>query len=238
MIDLDRTMFFKAKFDVSSSSGEDVLWSVVMSLREWSKYKARRDGYSIPGSVNCWSKLKYGNIIKADGAEVELFSAAYCKEGVYTWACQHIETVHVLGLAPRRWITEVGFEGHSSDRGSISIITMYSDAPGFLGPLQEAPSPSIPAIIRYLIKNTHLVCSSDGRKLPSSALELSYEDIDAEYDLLANPERQTPVILVSPSSDGDHLLNPEKIYRLLGPNARVLYAKDFGIIDTLNRRLR
>lgn len=45
MIDLDRTMFFKAKFEVEASRGEDALWSVVMSVRDWSRFKfARGEG--------------------------------------------------------------------------------------------------------------------------------------------------------------------------------------------------
>ena len=48
MIDLDRTMFFKARFEIEAPQGEDVLWSLVLSVRDWSLRKARRDGYSLP----------------------------------------------------------------------------------------------------------------------------------------------------------------------------------------------
>ena len=40
MIDLDRTMFFKARFEIETPQGEDVLWSLVLSVRDyrWSRF--------------------------------------------------------------------------------------------------------------------------------------------------------------------------------------------------------
>ncbi len=48
MIDLDRTMFFKARFEIEAPQGDEVLWSLVLSVRDWSLRKARRDGDSRP----------------------------------------------------------------------------------------------------------------------------------------------------------------------------------------------
>ncbi len=40
MIDLDRTMFFKARFEIEAPQGEDVLWSLVLSSKS-RRLKAR-----------------------------------------------------------------------------------------------------------------------------------------------------------------------------------------------------
>ncbi len=64
MIDLDRTMFFKARFEIETPQGEDVLWSLVLSVRDWSLRKARRDGYSLPQEMRLWTKLKSGEMLE------------------------------------------------------------------------------------------------------------------------------------------------------------------------------
>ncbi|WP_158574848.1 hypothetical protein [Collinsella sp. AF08-23] len=40
------------------------------------------------------------------------------------------EDPRASGYAPRRRITEVGFEGKTINSGSVSIITTYGDMPG------------------------------------------------------------------------------------------------------------
>lgn len=49
MIDLDRTMFFKARFEIEAPQGEDVLWSLVLSVRDLVIAQApAATGYSLP----------------------------------------------------------------------------------------------------------------------------------------------------------------------------------------------
>ena len=162
MLDLDRTMFFKAKFDVAENSDGDALWSVIMCLKRWSLKKARYGDYRLPSEPHAWSELKHGDKIVADGADVRLFSCMHREGDVYTWACQHSEVSRIIGCAPREWTTEIGFEGRTRSSGTVSIITMYSDAPGFLGPLQETPSPTIPGLVRLLANDDQLTCTIDG----------------------------------------------------------------------------
>lgn len=162
MIDLDRTMFFKARFEIEAPQGEDVLWSLVLSVRDWSLRKARRDGYSLPQEMRFWSKLKSGEMLESPDGSVRLYAALHHGEFAQTWACQHVEDQRAPGCAPRRWITEVGFEGHSVDRGTVSIITMFSDMPGYIGPLQPAPKPNVPKLIASMLENDRLVCTIDG----------------------------------------------------------------------------
>ncbi len=87
MIDLDRTMFFKARFEIEAPQGEDVLWSLVLSVRDWSLRKARRDGYSLPQEMRFWSKLKSGEMLESPDGSVRLYAALHHGEFAQTWAC-------------------------------------------------------------------------------------------------------------------------------------------------------
>ena len=102
MIDLDRTMFFKARFEIETPQGEDVLWSLILSVRDWSLRKARRDGYSLPQEMRFWSKLKSGEMLESPDGSVRLYAALHHGEFAQTWACQHVEDQRAPGCAPRR----------------------------------------------------------------------------------------------------------------------------------------
>ncbi|MBS6416523.1 MAG: hypothetical protein KH370_05360, partial [Collinsella intestinalis] len=234
MIDLERTMFFKARFEIEAPQGEDVLWSLVLSVRDWSLRKARRDGYSLPQEMRFWSKLKSGEMLESPDGSVRLYAALHHGEFAQTWACQHVEDQRAPGCAPRRWITEVGFEGHSVDRGTVSIITMFSDMPGYIGPLQPAPKPNVPKLIASMLENDRLVCTIDGCEFGLAPVEFLCSDAPGIHERLANPYREVPAIVISPTRAGECLIDPEVLASQLGPNATVYYTVDCGAMDALN----
>lgn len=234
MIDLDRTMFFKSKFEIEALLGEDALWSLVLSLRDWSLRKARRDGYSLPGEIHSWSELKRGEVLESSDGSVRLRAALHNGECAQTWACQHVEDQRVPGCAPRRWITEVGFEGHALDRGTVSIITMYSDMPGFIGPLQPTPIPNTPKLIDSMLANERIICKIDGYEFELEPIELSRAEAPRVYSYLADPDREVPVVLISPTRAGELLIDPEALVSQLGPNATVYFTEDCAVMDALN----
>lgn len=234
MIDLDRTMFFKAKFEIEAPPGEDALWSLVLSVRDWSLRKARRDGYSLPGEIQTWSEFKHGEVLESSDGSVRLRAALHYGESSQTWACQHVEDQKVSGCAPRRWITEVGFEGRAIDRGTVSIITMYSDRPGFIGPLQPAPTPNIPKLIASILANERLVCKIDGREFDLSPIEITRADAKGIYGYLSDRNREVPVVVISPTRAGELLIDPEALVSQLGPNANVCFTADCRAMDALN----
>ncbi len=234
MLDLDRTMFFKAKFDVAENSDGDALWSVIMCLKRWSLKKARYGDYRLPSEPHAWSELKHGDKIVADGANVSLFSCMHREGDVYTWACQHSEVSRKIGCAPREWTTEIGFEGHTRSSGTVSIITIYSDVPGFLGPLQETPSPTIPGLVRFLANDDQLTCTVDGCPLSLEPIEFEIDGCAGLYEKIANPAREVPVIVCAPSHGGRLSLDPETIVRQLGPNALVYFTRNCEAMNALN----
>ena len=143
MFDLNRTMFYKAEFDVEAPEGKDALWKVVMQMRRWVVDKASRAGYRVPEDAAAWSGFKAGKGIKAQGADVELRSCLHIDDGVYTWAGQLVENVDLGdGTAPRQWVTEVGFRGRSRACGTVSLVLSYGDLPGSSGRCSPPRTPA------------------------------------------------------------------------------------------------
>ena len=151
------------------------------------------------------------------GGSVRLYAALHREGEVGTWACQHVEDQRCAGCAPRRWITEVGFEGRDLDSGTVSIITMYSDLPGFMGPLQPAPRPNIPLLMEKLLENDMLSCTVEGLPLALHPIEFGPAGADRLRNFLALPHRETPVIVVAPTRSGELPIDPEAISRSWGP---------------------
>lgn len=145
-----------------------------------------------------------------------------------------MEDQRAPGCAPRRWITEVGFEGHSVDRGTVSIITMFSDMPGYIGPLQPAPKPNVPKLIASMLENEQARLHERRMRVRARPVEFLCSDAPGIHERLANPYREVPAIVISPTRAGECLIDPEVLASQLGPNATVFYTVDCGAIDALN----
>lgn len=171
MLDLAHTMFYKAKMDIKGNPGDDVLWSVVLLVRNWALYKARRDHYSLPSDIREWSDFKKGSTMQSEDSAVDLTSVLHVNDGVFTWAARYRERSREKGLATRDWITEIGFEGRSESEGSVSIIVSYYDSPGFIGDVQQPPSSSIPKLVKMILNAKNVTCFLSGIEISNRAIE-------------------------------------------------------------------
>lgn len=234
--DLTRTMFYKASFDIEADPNQDALWELVREIRRWLKHKAERDGFSLPWDTPEWTRIKNGETVKSSCGKVSLSSCLHVENSIYTWACAlSEEKASNDGLAPRQWVTEVGFCGESFEKGEVSIVLSYGDRPGFIGELQEEPTPSIPGLVWRLIHSDKLRCSASGVPITDDAEQI--ENVDSVFNMIANPERETPVILLTPTSSGHLLIPPDKLATTLGPNAIVVYTCNSSTLCKLNALL-
>ena len=236
LADLNRTMFFKASFDIEAQPGNDALWVMLMDVRAWLRGKANRDGYALDWDNKAWSGVKSGEPLQNADGSVRLNSRLHANGNVLTWAGQLTEVQDLAnGRAPRQWVTEMGFAGESLERGRVSIVLSYGDRPGFIGDLQDDPSPTIPLLVRMLLTDNRLTCSVKGAPLSTDAH--SFSDAQAAFDMIADPQREIPVILVTPASDGALPLDPADIAAALGPNAAVVHPADPQTLNALNALL-
>ena len=62
MQDLNMTMFFKAKFTITSTSDkpDDLLWKLVMRIRAWITRKWNRDEWVVETKHQAWTAFKMG----------------------------------------------------------------------------------------------------------------------------------------------------------------------------------
>ena len=238
MHDLSLTLFYKTAIDVEPTDVEDdILWSVVCDIRKWMTRKWDQCGVTIPKDNPTWTKLKKGCRLSDPSGIVQFVSAIYYAEnGGYKWACSITENIAEEGCSKRVWVTEIGLSCETRVRGTVSLVLSYGDQPGFLGPCQEIPSPSVPGIVGNLLSDRYLRCSVSGVELQREARELKAGMFPYFWCLISDPKRETPVIFISPKQDGDNpslLIDPQTLADALGPSALVYYSLDKGFADEM-----
>lgn len=242
MLDLNRTMFYKARFDVSVSDGSDVLWEIVHKIRKWTMKKAARGGYQISGETKDWTAFKNGGEIKARGADVCLNSWMHIEGGVYTWACRYRENISVdKGVAPRQWVTEIGFEGRTLSEGTLSLVLSYGDRQGYIGSLQRVPEPSIPNLVKLILGDRAIECTVSGYDVKHNPIKVTPGNSGDVCRMILDRNREIPVVLVTyrESWDDDSSnVNPMELYGLLGPNAIICYTEGATDLQSINNLLR
>ena len=237
VIDLNRTMFFKTRFDVESLR-DDILWDIVMLLKQWVDNKARRLGYEVTRDLGEWTKLKNGGMIDAAGADVSLRSCAHFDNQACTWACEFVENVDLNdGTAPRQWVTELGFKGETKTKGTFSLVLSYRDRPGFIGPLQEMPDGSVPNIVKFIQQDPQIRCYVSGTNVKTTLVTLDRENCEELYNEITRSDRELPVVLVCGRRDGSAPVDPNILAGMLSANALVVFAPDSDALLSLNKEL-
>lgn len=236
MLDLNSTLFYKAKLQVQTQNSEqDLLWNLVLKIRNWMIPKWKRNNEQIPERMAIWSKWKKGSNFSSENNVVH-FKSVYHHDtkGLEFWACKIVESwPSENGCAPREWTTEIGFQPESDgEKVSISIVIYYNDRPGFIGPCQSIPEASIPKIIKMLVQDPMLKCTVDGYLFDLKAIHLVPGMFPEFWKVVCDKKREIPIIYISPrrvdenSNQANCLLDPSKLVEVLGPNAFVYYSND------------
>lgn len=144
MLDLNATMFYKSKFTISTVNVcDDLLWEVVLEIRNWMTNKWNyRDDVILPSDIRRWTALKNGDrIFSKPGENVVYIESEYYKSfeaDKQYWACRISEKRKPQpGIAPRQWISEVGYEQEEKGIATFSCVITYSDAAGFIGEYEK-----------------------------------------------------------------------------------------------------
>ena len=235
MFELNSTLFFKGKFGIQTEEkGKDLLWDLVLKIRDWMYYKWRRNGEIIPYDTPLWTGLKMGNNLSSEN-EIVHFKSIYHRDSNARefWACKIIEAwPSKNGCAPREWITEIGFEQKTETSAVICTVIYYSDRPGFIGPCEAAPIGTIPRIICKYVDDSSIICTTEGYPFNLRATHLVPGDFPDFWTIVCDEKREIPVVYISPrriedaSSLGVNLIDPQRLMNLLGPNALIFYSDD------------
>lgn len=233
-MDLNSTLFYKAKFDIESTNeNTDLLWKTICEIRNWIGSKWEKRGEPITNSPYKWTQFKFGREFSSQNESVYLKSVYHLgKSGSQDWACKIVESYpSQSGCAPREWTTEIGFQQIEQTRATISLVLYYNDRPGFIGHCEEEPSASIPGIVRRLCKGRGIKCLLGNSPFCMEAQHLKPGDFPDFWKTVCDAQRDIPVIYISPkgsseSENGENLIDPKKLVERLGPNALVYYADD------------
>lgn len=245
MRDLGFNMFYKTAFDVESKEADgDVLWSIVLAIRNWLVPKWLRRSCHLPTDDLSWSAFKTGcRLHSMDDVDLVSLESSVHWTGpeAGSWACRITETDLGRGVAPRTWRTEVSVRQVRRTCGTVCVIVSYADAPGFIGPTAGDPRPLVPEPVLRLARDEGLACTACGRPLPVDPLELLLGDFPDFWDFVSDEGRDVPVVFVSPRADEDGglrpLVDPAMLSGLLGPAAFVFHTSSQGFMDNMRYAL-
>lgn len=246
MIDLNSTTFYKVRFIISRQDPtQDLLWRLVCHIKNWQTNKWNKQEKLLSDNTKDWRDLqKRSTLISIDNKTVKIVSDfcyvdAPANNNTY-WACQIIETPFSgYEFAPRRWVTEVGYEPIDENKAYFSCVISYSDRPGFIGACEPMPSPNIPRLIKRIIGDTSIKCYCGIDEISIAPQKIENGGWKNFWEKLQNKERKIPYIYISPKnnslSEADSLcVDPENIAKAVGGNAIVFYATSKAVTDEMN----
>lgn len=246
MSNLSARMFFKVKFSVSTvKPGEDLLWKIVLHIRDWQVEKCKRRGSSLTFNPQDWTNFKHGGRIAALDNSV-VFSATYFSPDTSSqyWACRIVENLPQAGelsaFATRRWITEIGYEQREPNSALFSCVVSYSDRAGFIGPYQNEPNASVPNLILNIIDDCSLSVFYGIDHLNRDPHKLSVGDWPHFFDRVMDGNRLLPYILVSPQvldakeKRISHIVDCQDMAKKLFANAVVFFYDDLDFAKEMS----
>lgn len=234
MLDLNSNLFYKAKLEIQTEDEtQDLLWNLVLKIRAWMSVKWKRNGEQLPEDYKIWSGWKKGSHFSSEHGLVHFKSVYHrSEEALDAWSCKIIESWPSRdGYAPREWTTEIGYQEQRRNEAVISLVITYTDRPGFIGPCAPAPEASVPRLLSMLLEDAAIRCTVDGYPFDLKPIHLKPGDFPDFWRVVCNQEREVPVVYLSPYLDEEKhcvttFIDPEKLVRILGPNALVYYATD------------
>ncbi|MDR0324979.1 MAG: hypothetical protein LBI19_02645 [Oscillospiraceae bacterium] len=239
MTDLSSVMFYKAKFTITRLDEKELLWKLILHIREWQTVKWKRRGVQLNNDDRSWSHLKEGKG-RIDSEENDNFIEVKINSDYFYhsendeeyWACKIVEKVpSEKGLCPRDWTTEVGFERKSIDSAEFSCVLTYRDRPGVFKPCDDPTPPSLPNLIKMLIEDTSIRCHIGAENVIAHASLLTSGAGEAFWKKLISPERSMPYIYISPERDENEsqrsscLVHPYNLARAVCANAKVFFSE-------------
>ena len=154
--------FYTAEFVIRSKKGsaQDSLGTLVDYVLTWLKKRYGKDEITriIPnrdrllGNGSLDSSLNSGKIF---------IDTAYCENsnGIF-WACKIIELfLRRASFAPRKWITEIGYQSTLKNETSISYSVKFDDALTTEKKPAPFPEPNAPEVATLILKSDKWTCS-------------------------------------------------------------------------------
>lgn len=243
MVELNNSIFYKVKFNITSTQGEDdLIWSVIYHIKTWLLRKYNKKTSVLPTQNATWSRLKKGGTLSSFDKRTIFIEAEAFEESVdmVFWAARISEKQQPkAGFAQREWITEVGIKPIEKGCVEFSCVISYLDRPGFIGICEDEPFPNIPNLIKYILQDSNLICSLGGDKISILPQILHSGDWVTFWENIQSKERLLPYIFISVRDNGSDCssisIDPQNLAIAAGGNAIVFYANETSIMEEMNR---
>lgn len=221
MIDLKSNLFFKSKFTIELNEKQDIdiLWAIICEIKLWMNGKFNINVSKIDMDNITWTKFKYGcsrlydlsgdNSIYAESIfydpqkeaceNIEEKINKKSNEETVSWACRIVENQNSQeGMAPRTWVTEIGYQALKKGVAEISYVITFSDQSGFIGACEAIPDANVPRVISALLNKKEWKCKIGNDIITTKAIRMKAGDFPKFKDILYNKNRKIPIIYVSP----------------------------------------
>ena len=246
MHDLSKRMFYKAKFSVvANEPNVDLLWNLILEIRFWLLKKWNtEDHLMVDEMMSKWTSFKFGGKLFDLENNNRIYGESVYFEGNQTinWACKIVEKYDSEnGLAPREWVTEIGFQASDNDKAEISYVVTYSDLPGFIGLCAEEPTVTVPRVISNLFRSKKIRCYIGANRILSFPVLLKTGDGPKIADAFLKQDREFPIVIISPyvsikddKLDSYLLVDPRKLSRCVIGNANVYYYENPSFAEEMS----
>ncbi|WP_156013279.1 hypothetical protein [Thioalkalivibrio sp. HK1] len=173
---------------------------------------------------------------KRDGtpSTLRIYTASEGAIEYYAWVLKHPDKDD----RDRQWITEIGVES-GSEKLDISFVVQTEEMSARVDP----PSVSRPRVVQYVVEN--IKKADDARfsekSIPVYKTKQIGEGSDSYRALLADIEkedRRYPIVLVSPTDEGEYLLDADYLQNKLIELAQVVRVTSNFNLDEMKEILR
>mgnify|MGYP000991494762 CR=1 FL=1 len=133
----------------------------------------------------------------------------------------------------RNWLTHVGIRQDGPASASLYFAELYSDYTVGLLTGALPPTTETPTLFDVLMRSRRLMCLSGAHTLSAYPWAITDGELDAFLDLLLDPERTLPVLLITCPD----LVSPSLVYERAKGNLIICWLDDYPLFGMLNSRL-
>lgn len=133
----------------------------------------------------------------------------------------------------RNWIMHIGIRMEDDRSASLYFAQLYSDHLAGSFAKFDAPYFCVPSLLTSLLCNQRFVCLMGTMPIPACAVELNENMINDFQQIIFDPKRHLPVVLISCPD----LLNPDDAANFLLGNAAVFWSDDPVLFDQISETL-
>lgn len=181
---------FRCVFDVSSAENLPKAWlALIGEIRVWvgKKEKTKIKGWFFRGGS--WSSKEHSK------AHVQVKTITDTGPTPAMWALRYNH--RDSKVSARHWITNIGVTQVEDQKWRVAVEVFHGLRPDYLGEKPEEPKASSPNLVTALLNSNRWLSCVGEQRLRGKAEQLRVGEGNRLVELLRNPRRMVPIVLVS-----------------------------------------